>query len=44
MVGNATEALERLNALVLEYEGDQEEEPKMTIDFDIDLEPPSRPG
>ncbi len=44
LYGNATEALERLNTLIAEYEGDQEEEPIMDINFDINLEPPSRPG
>ncbi len=44
LYGDGTKALERLNDLVAESQGDQEEAPKLEIDFDINIEPPSRPG
>ncbi len=43
--GNGTEALERLNTLMVEFRGNQrEEKPKTDINFDVHIEPPTRSG
>ncbi len=44
LYGNGTKALERLNDIVAESQGDEEEAPQLKIDFDVNIEPPSRPG